>query len=58
MVTNGDRLGRQDGLEGRDGNAIKLGYDDHCTTINIITFVKVFFFLKKEPSTAYPLLKS
>ena len=23
-----------------DGNAIKLGCDDHCTTINVIKFIK------------------
>ena len=23
-----------------DGNAIKLGYDDRCTTINVIKFFK------------------
>ena len=35
-VTKGDRL------EGRgvwDGNVIKLGCDDSCTTINIIKFI-------------------
>ena len=24
-----------------DGNAIKLGYDDHCTIINIIKFIEL-----------------
>ena len=23
-----------------DGNAIKLGCDDHCTTINVIKFIE------------------
>ena len=23
-----------------DGNAIRLGCDDHCTTINVIKFIK------------------
>ena len=33
----GDRLGdRRDDLGVWDGNAIKLGCDDHCTTINVI----------------------
>ena len=27
-----------------DGNTVKLGCDDHCTTINIIKFIE----LKKE----------
>ena len=25
-----------------DGNAIKLGCDDHCTTINAIKFIKKY----------------
>ena len=34
MVTKGDRLGYgRDGLGGWDGNVLKLGYDDGCTTI-------------------------
>ena len=28
-----------------DGNALKLGCDDHCTTINVIKFIE----LKKRP---------
>ena len=31
-----------------DGNAIKLGCDDHCTTINVIKFIKNF---KKNKSS-------
>ena len=23
-----------------DGNTIKFGYDDHCTTINVIKFIE------------------
>ena len=26
--------------EGLDGNAIKFGCDDHCTTINVIKFIE------------------
>ena len=29
-----------DGLGVWDGNAIKLGCDDHCTTIKVIKFIK------------------
>ena len=29
-----------DGLGVWDGNAIKLGCDDHCTTINVIKFIE------------------
>ena len=29
-------MGLGDVLGFWDGNAIKLGYDDHCTTINVI----------------------
>ena len=38
MVSKGDRLGVGwgDALGVWDGNVIKLGCDDHCTTINII----------------------
>ena len=31
----------EDGLEVWDGNAIKLGCDDHCTTINLIKFIEL-----------------
>ena len=37
MVSKGDGLGGgKDGLGVWDGNVIKLGCDDHCTTINVI----------------------
>ena len=37
MVSKGDRLGGgEDGLGIWDGNAIKLGCDDHFTAINLI----------------------
>ena len=29
-------VGWRDVLGACDGNAIKFGYDDHCTTINVI----------------------
>ena len=41
--------GGRDGLGVWDGNAVKLGYDDYCTTINIITFID----LKKEQETEF-----
>ena len=42
MVSKGDRLeGRGDGLGVWSGNAIKLGCDDHCTTINTIKFIEL-----------------
>ena len=28
------------GIIKNDGNAIKLGCDDHCTTLNVIKFIK------------------
>ena len=31
----------EDGLGIRDGNAIILGCDDHCTTINVIKFIEL-----------------
>ena len=37
--------GGRDGLGVRDGNAIKLSCDGHCTTINIIKLIE----LKKNP---------
>ena len=37
-----------DGLGVWDGNAIKLGCDDHCTTINVIKFIKK----RKYPTTS------
>ena len=42
MVSKGDSLrGAGDGLEVRDGNAIKLGCDNHCTTISVIKFIEL-----------------
>ena len=38
MVTKGDRL--RDGMGIQDGNAIKLGCDDDCTTINVIKLIE------------------
>ena len=38
-------MGRRDGLGVWDGNVVKLGCDDGCTTINIIKFLE----LKKYP---------
>ena len=32
--------GWEDGLAVWDGNTIKLGCDDHCTTINVTKFIK------------------
>ena len=41
MVSKGDRLGGgEDALGVWDGNAIKLGCDDHCATINAIKFIE------------------
>ena len=41
MISKGDRLGGWgDGLRVWDGNAIKLGCDDCCTTINVIKFTE------------------
>ena len=40
MVSKRDRLGWGDGLGVCNGNAIKLYCDDHCTTINVIKFIK------------------
>ena len=39
MVTKGDRLGGEGRTGGWDGNVLKLGYDDDCTTIDIIKFI-------------------
>ena len=42
MVTKGDRLGQGLGVrDGRDRNAVKLGFYDHCITINIIKFIEL-----------------
>ena len=41
MVSKGDRLqGGYNGLEVWDGNVIKLGCDDFCTTINVIKSIE------------------
>ena len=41
MVSKGDGLGRRgDGLGVLDGNAITLGFEDCCTTINVIKFIE------------------
>ena len=32
--------GWEDAMRIWDGNAIKFGYDDCCTTINVIKFIK------------------
>ena len=42
MVSKGDWLGGEgDGLGVSDGNTIKLGCDDHCTTINVIKLTEL-----------------
>ena len=38
----------RDGLGVWDGNAIKLGCDDHCTTINVIKFTELKKLKKKK----------
>ena len=40
----------EDSLGVWDGNAIKFGCDDHCTTINVIKFIE----LKKNPLFSKP----
>ena len=40
----------RDGLAAWDGNVVKLGCDDGCTTINLIKFIE----LKKKKSSDYP----
>jgi len=37
---------------GWDGNAVKLGCDDHCTTINVIKHIE---FKKKKKDSLSPL---
>ena len=49
MVTKGDKL-QGDGLGCWDGNVVKLGCDDGCTTTNIIKFIE----LKKKNPTQCP----
>ena len=39
-----------DALRVRDGNAIKFGCDDCCTTINVIKFIEE---LKRETATKF-----
>ena len=43
MVIKGDRFGgrRKDGLGVWDGNVVKLGCGDGCTSINIIKFLEL-----------------
>ena len=41
MISKGYRLRVGDGLGVWDGSAIKLGCDDHCTTINTIQFIEL-----------------
>ena len=48
MVTKGDRWARgRGGLGVWDGIVLKLGCEDRCTTMSVITFIELFF-LKKE----------
>ena len=35
------QVGGRDGLGVWDGNVLKLGYDDDCTTTNIIKFIEL-----------------
>ena len=46
------QAGRWDGLGVWDGNAIKLGCNDHCRTKSVIIFtelkIKLRHFIKKE----------
>ena len=39
-LTKGTGWGGRDGLGGWGGNVLKLGYNDGCTSINIIKFIK------------------
>ena len=48
MVTKGDRLWGRDRLAVWDGNVLKLGCADSCTTINTIKFTEFYFFKKGE----------
>ena len=41
-----DRLGGRDGLRVWNGNTLKLGSDDGCSTINIIKFTELKNFIK------------
>ena len=41
MVSKEDSLGGWEDVQGVwDGNAIKLGCDDCCTTVNVIKFIE------------------
>ena len=40
MASKWDRLVVVDELGLGDGNAIKSGCDDHCTTINVVKFIE------------------
>ena len=46
MLTKSDSWGWEGWTGVWDGNVLKLGCDDGCTTINIITFIELF---KKRP---------
>ena len=41
-----DRLGGRDGLRVWNGNTLKLGSDDGCSTINIIKFTELKIFIR------------
>ena len=43
MLSKERGWGVGDGLGFWDGNAIKLGCDDQCTTINVIKFIEKHF---------------
>ena len=49
MISKGERLGG-DGAGVWDGNAVKLGCDDCCTTINVIKLIEK----KKKVKTFRP----
>ena len=49
MVSKGDSLWERDGLGVCHGNAVKLGCDDHCATVNIIKSIE----LKKSVAFLY-----
>ena len=42
--------GRREGLEVWDGNVLKLGCDNGCTTINIIKFTEFLKRRKRKPN--------
>ena len=44
MCSKGDGLGVEGGGPGVwDGNTTILGCDDHCTTINVVKCIELFF---------------